>query len=198
MRARLQQWLHRRLPARWLDNRLFIFCALGSVLGLMVILTSPFSGPSHVIMANLLTGLVLIGVSIAGLMGAPVRPLVHLVLSVASVSLWMEASNAGGLFAPAISWIALLPLAPLFLLPLVDAFVWFAQLVHTKTGWTAVPNSVGRRMCELMATAKKSKLPHLLTGAHITHRGVPLPSSTVQHRIPIRWPCRRRLGPPPA
>jgi hypothetical protein len=77
-------------------------------------------------------------------------------------------------------------------------FMWFAQLVHTKTGWTAVPNSVGRRMCELMATAKKSKLPHILTGAHITQGGVPLPSSTVQHRIPIRWPCRRRLGPPPA
>ena len=142
MRARLQQWLHRRLPARWLDNRLFIFCALGSVLGLMVILTSPFSGPSHVIMANLLTGLVLIGVSIAGLMGAPVRPLVHLVLSVASVSLWMEASNAGGLFAPAISWIALLPLAPLFLLPLVDAFVWFGISNLVVLGmWLAMRNA---------------------------------------------------------
>ena len=137
MRARLQQWLHRRLPASWLDNRLFIFCVLGSLLGLMVLFTSPFSGPTPVIIANILTGLGLIGVSIAGLMGAPVRPLIHLVLIMGSLTLVMEASNAGGLFAPAISWIALLPLAPLFLLPLIDAFIWFgiANLVVVGMWW---------------------------------------------------------------
>ena len=141
MNTAFQQWLHRRLPAHWLDNRLFIFCALGSVLGLMVMLTAPFSGPTPVILANLLTGLVLIGVSIAGLMGAPLRPLIHLVLSLATLALVMEASNAGGLFAPAISWIALLPLAPLFLLPLVDAFVWFGISNLVVLGmWWAMSN----------------------------------------------------------
>jgi signal transduction histidine kinase/AmiR/NasT family two-component response regulator len=142
MKARLQRWLHRRVPAQWLDNRLFIFCALGMVLGLMVMLTSPFSGPTPVIIANLLTGLTLIGVSLAGLMGAPVRPLVHLVLSLATLALVMEASYAGGLFAPAISWMALLPLAPLFLMPLVDAFIWFGISNLVVLGmWWAMHNA---------------------------------------------------------
>ena len=142
MKAQFQQWLHRSVPAHWLDNRLFIFCVLGMVLGLMVMLTSPFSGPKPVIIANLLTGVALIGVSLAGLRGAPLRPLMHLVLSLATLALVMEASNAGGLFAPAISWIALLPLAPLFLMPLMEAFVWFGISNLVVLGmWWAMSNA---------------------------------------------------------
>jgi len=126
MSAGLQQWLRRRLPVSWLDNRLFIFCVMGMVLGLFLILLAPYSGNTPVIIANVLTGMVLMGVCLAGVMGAPVRPMVHLMLSLAICTLVLEASNKGGLFAPAISWIALLPLAPLLLLPLVDAFIWFA------------------------------------------------------------------------
>ena len=125
MKRQIREWLHRRLPAQWVDNRLFIFSVIGSLLGTSIILLSPFSGAWPVILANVITGVVMIVASIGGLLGWPLRTLVHTMLGSAAFTLTWEAANSGGLFAAVFCWIALMPLAPLFLLPLIDAFIWF-------------------------------------------------------------------------
>ena len=145
MKRQIRAWLHRHLPAQWLDNRLFIFSVIGSMLGMAIIFLSPFSGTWPVMLANLLTGIVMIVTSIGGLLGWPLRIIVHTMLGAAAFTLTWEAADSGGLFAAVFSWIALMPLAPLFLLPLIDSFIWFgiANLLYLgmwlamSQGWVA-------------------------------------------------------------
>ena len=145
MKTQIQQWLHRHLPAQWLDNRLFIFSVVGSCLGLFVILLAPFSGTWPIILANVITGVMLMVVSMGAVLGWSLRPLIHSLLCMAAFSLIYEAANSGGLFAAVMCWVALMPLAPMFLLPLVDAFVWFgiSNLIYLgmwlamSQGWVA-------------------------------------------------------------
>lgn len=126
MSALLNRLFQRWLPASWLDNHLFVFSFVVFVLGVALILLAPFSGPSlPLIIFNALTGVVFIVMSVGCLMGWPLRLVIHSSLVFTALNLIYECVTTGGLFSTAICWVAVLPLAPMFLLGLKEGLIWF-------------------------------------------------------------------------
>jgi len=126
MNSLLTPLFRRWLPASWLDNHMFVFSLVVFVLGVALILLAPFSGPSvPLIIFNALTGVVFLVMSIGTLMGWPLRLVIHSSLVFTALNLIYECATSGGLFATAIGWVAVLPMAPMFLLGLTEGFIWF-------------------------------------------------------------------------
>lgn len=116
----------RWLPASWLDNHMFVFSAVVFVLGVALILLAPFSGPSApLVIFNALTGVVFLVMSLGTLMGWPLRLVIHSSLVFTALNLIYECATSGGVFATAIGWVAVLPMAPVFLLTLTEGLIWF-------------------------------------------------------------------------
>ena len=126
MTKRLTAMLQRWLPAAWLDNHLFVFSAVAFVLGVALILLAPFSGPAPaLIIFNALTGVVFLVMSLGALMGWPLRLVIHTSLVFTALNLIYECATSGGVFATAMGWVAVLPMAPMFLLTLTEGLIWF-------------------------------------------------------------------------
>jgi signal transduction histidine kinase/CheY-like chemotaxis protein len=126
MNSLLTPLFRRWLPASWLDNHMFVFSLVVFVLGVALILLAPFSGPSvPLIIFNALTGVVFLVMSIGTLMGWPLRLVIHSSLVFTALNLIYECATSGGLFATAIGWVAVLPMAPMFLLGLTEGLIWF-------------------------------------------------------------------------
>ena len=105
--------------------------------GLSIMLLSPFAETADTQLISLATGMVFILCSLGVLFGLSERWCIHLALLTGLINLLYEAVNTGGLYSMTMGWVALLPLLPMLLLPIIDAFVWFviSNLVYLGMWW---------------------------------------------------------------
>ena len=125
-------------PQHWLESRYFYFTTVGLGVGVSIMLLAPFGDSPANQLISLVTGLVFVLCSVGVLFGLSERLCIHLALTTGVFNLIFEAVTTGGLFSMTMAWVALLPLLPMLLLPILDACVWFviSNLIYLGMWWS--------------------------------------------------------------